>query len=130
MIELTIDGITVEAAEGQTIFEAAQAAGIEIPTLCHDPKLKPVGVCRLCAVDVGERTLTASCVRKIERDMKVTTQTDEIRSHRRTLVDLLMADQPDPQSDARESALGDNQLLALAHEFDAWGAEWKGPDKE
>ena len=130
MIELTIDGITVEAAEGQTIFEAAQAAGIEIPTLCHDPKLKPVGVCRLCAVDVGERTLTASCVRKVEGDMKVITQTDEIKSHRRMLVDLLMADQPEPQSDARESALGDNQLLALADEFDAWGAEWKGQDKE
>ena len=66
MIELKINGKTIQAVEGQTIFEAAQAAGIEIPTLCHDPKLNPVGVCRVCVVDTGERTLAAACVRKVE----------------------------------------------------------------
>jgi NADH dehydrogenase/NADH:ubiquinone oxidoreductase subunit G len=63
MIRLTIDGVQVEVAEGTTLWEAARARGIEIPVLCHDPRLRPVGVCRLCVVDVGERTLAAACVR-------------------------------------------------------------------
>ncbi|MFP6640305.1 MAG: 2Fe-2S iron-sulfur cluster-binding protein, partial [Myxococcota bacterium] len=47
MIELSIDGKKIQAPEGATIFEAARSAGIDIPVLCHDPKLNPVGVCRL-----------------------------------------------------------------------------------
>ena len=47
-MKLTIDGVEIEADEGQTIIEAAAAAGIEIPTLCHTPGLDPVGVCRMC----------------------------------------------------------------------------------
>ena len=125
MIELKINGKTIQAVEGQTIFEAAQAAGIEIPTLCHDPKLNPVGVCRVCVVDTGERTLAAACVRKVEPEMDVKTDTQEVTSHRRTLINLLMADQPDLESDPRQSSLGDNQLIALAQDLDAWGADWK-----
>ena len=125
MIELKINGKTIQAVEGQTIFEAAQAAGIEIPTLCHDPKLNPVGVCRVCVVDTGERTLAAACVRKVEPEMDVKTDTQEVTSHRRTLINLLMADQPDLESDPRQSSLGDNQLIALAQDLDAWGGDWK-----
>ena len=63
MIELTIDGVRVSVAEGTTLYEAAKGAGIEIPVLCHDDRYDPVGVCRMCTVDVGERTLAAACVR-------------------------------------------------------------------
>ena len=63
-MKLTIDGIEIEADEGATIFEAAASAGIEIPTLCHTPGLDPVGVCRMCVVDVGERVKAAACVRE------------------------------------------------------------------
>ncbi len=125
MIRMSIDGITVEVPEGTTIFDAAQSAGINIPALCHDPKLDPVGVCRLCSVDIGERTLAAACVRKVETGMEVKTQTPEIDGHRSTLVDLLMSDQPNPETDPRESTLGDNQLLALARQYDTWGTAWK-----
>jgi len=51
-ITLTIDGQVVEAEAGMTILEAAEEAGIYIPTLCHDPDLKPYGGCRLCIVQV------------------------------------------------------------------------------
>ncbi len=129
MIELTIDGVRVSVAEGTTLYEAAKGAGIEIPVLCHDDRYDPVGVCRMCTVDVGERTLAAACVRVCEPDMEVKTRTTEIEGHRRNLVDLLMADQPDPESDARESSLGDNALLAMARQYDAWGSEW-GPGPE
>ena len=47
-VTLTIDGRELTVPEGTTLFDAAREAGIEIPTLCHDPKLEPVGVCRMC----------------------------------------------------------------------------------
>ena len=46
MIKLTIDGKQVTVPGGSTVLEAAQAAGIEIPTLCHHPALTPTGSCR------------------------------------------------------------------------------------
>ena len=126
MIELTIDGVPVKVAEGTTLFDAAREAGIDIPVLCHDPRLDPAGVCRLCSVDIGERTLVAACVRPCEAGMEVKTVTPEIETHRRKLVDLLMADQPGPENDPRESTLGDNALLALARRYDAWGQDLPG----
>ena len=62
MITLSIDGKPVTVPEGTTIWEAAKKSGIDIPVLCHDPKLRPVGVCRMCVVDIGGRVLAASCV--------------------------------------------------------------------
>ncbi|MDD3851512.1 MAG: 2Fe-2S iron-sulfur cluster-binding protein, partial [Firmicutes bacterium] len=48
MINLTIDGIQVQVPQGQTILQAAQSIGIDIPTLCYDPRLRPDGACRMC----------------------------------------------------------------------------------
>jgi formate dehydrogenase major subunit len=120
-VRLEIDGRAVEVPEGTSVWEAARRAGIEIPALCHDPRLEPVGVCRICLVDVGERALAASCVRACEPGMRVRTATPEIEAHRATLTELLMSDQPDPERDARESALGDNQLHHLARRYQSWG---------
>ena len=116
MIRLSIDGQTVEVPEGTRIWEAARAAGIEIPVLCHDPRLSPVGVCRMCVVDVGERALTTSCTRTCESGMSVETDSPEIEGHRKMLTGLLMSDQPDPNEDRREATRGDNELLALARQ--------------
>ena len=86
MITLEIDDAVVSVPAGTTIWEAAAAAGVEIPVLCHDRRLRPVGVCRVCVVDVGERVLAASCVRPCESGMKVRTATDEVEQHRKQLV--------------------------------------------
>ncbi len=124
MIELTIDGRRVQVAEGTTLIEAARQAGIDVPALCHDPRLEPVGVCRMCVVDVGERALAAACVRTCRAGMQVTTTNAAIESDRRRLVDLLMADQPAPEHDARERSIGGNRLLELARRYDVWGRDW------
>jgi formate dehydrogenase major subunit len=121
MIELRIDGRDVRVPEGTTIWEAARQAGIEIPVLCHDPRMRPVGVCRMCVVEVGARTLAAACVRACEPGMIVSTTGAELDAHRACLTELLMSDQGDPALDARERALGDNALLALARRYSAWG---------
>ncbi len=94
-VTLTIDGSRITASAGATIWEAARSAGIDIPTLCHDPKLQPVAVCRVCAVDVeGSRILPAACIRQVEEGMVVRTDTGRVRRARRTLVELLQSGQP------------------------------------
>ena len=129
-MKLTIDGVEIEADEGQTIIEAAAAAGIDIPTLCHTPGLDPVGVCRMCVVDVGERVKAAACVRECQPGMTVTTDSPELERHRAMLTDLLMSDQPNaPAEDRRESALEDNELVALARRFGVDGSRFPGPDE-
>ena len=113
MIELEIDGRSLSVPPGTSVWDAARAAGIEIPVLCHDARLAPVGVCRVCVVDVGERVLAAACVRECEPGMVVKTATEEVEQHRKQLVELLMADQPAVADDAREQTLGDGELRAL-----------------
>ncbi|MDH3519098.1 MAG: 2Fe-2S iron-sulfur cluster-binding protein, partial [Myxococcales bacterium] len=120
-IELTIDGLRVEVHEGATIWEAARSRGIEIPVLCHDSRLDPVGVCRMCVVDVGERVLAASCVRRCAPGMEVKTSTPEVELHRKMLTELLMSDQPTEAEDPKESTVGGNALLDLARRYDARG---------
>ncbi len=117
-IQLTIDGqpVAIDQVRGETttIFEAAQKCGIAIPTLCHQQNEKPVGVCRMCVVDIGQRVYAASCVRLIEPKMVVKTATDDIKSVRRTLLELLIADHPSPC--ARQKLSADCELERLAAE--------------
>ena len=117
-IKLTIDGKNVTTSQGSTIWQAAQASGIEIPVLCHDSRFDPVGVCRMCVVDVGGRVLAAACVRAAEEGMTVVTHGAQIDRHRKMLTELLMADQPSPANDARQTTTGDNQLHTLAKRYD------------
>ena len=84
-VTFTIDGREVTAPEGATIWEAAKAAGIDIPVLCHDERFDPVGVCRMCVVDVGTPAFAASCVRACESGMQVKTNTPELERSRATL---------------------------------------------
>ena len=81
-VSLTIDGRELTVPEGTTIWQAAKDAGIEIPVLCHDERYDPVGVCRMCVVDVGARVYAASCVRPCEDGMEVKTDTPELERNR------------------------------------------------
>jgi CRP-like cAMP-binding protein/Fe-S-cluster-containing dehydrogenase component len=115
MIELTVDGKKVSVPEGTSVFDAARLHNVEIPTLCHQQNERPIGVCRLCVVDVGARVLTASCVRPAEPGMVVNTNSDQVRQARRTLVELLMTDHASPC--ARERQSGDCELEGLAKQY-------------
>src|SRR5690242_21231190 len=112
-VTLTIDGREVTAPEGATIWQAAKAAGVDIPVLCHDERYDPVGVCRMCVVDTGGRVLAAACVRPCEDGMEVKTDTDEVRRNRATLTELLISDQPARAEDPKQTKTADNQLLDL-----------------
>jgi len=87
---LTIDGKECPARPGQTILEVARANGIDIPTLCHDPRLPAYGSCLICVVEIeGSRTLVPSCSRKLEDGMEITTGSDRARHSRRLVMELL-----------------------------------------
>jgi CRP-like cAMP-binding protein len=111
-IQLTIDGQALTVPAGTTIFDAARMNGIAIPTLCHQQNESPVGVCRLCVVDIGQRVYAASCVRQVEPGMNVKTNADGVLSARHTLIELLMSDHPSPC--ARQQQSGDCELERLA----------------
>ena len=115
-VTLTLDGRPVTVPAGTTIWEAAKAVGTDIPALCHSPKLRPVGVCRMCVVDVGGRVLAASCVRACEEGMKVETGSPKVEKQRRMLTALLLADHPSPCD--KERTTRDCELEALGRKYD------------
>jgi bidirectional [NiFe] hydrogenase diaphorase subunit len=90
---LEVDGRTITALDGQTIFSAAWENGIRIPRLCHLGALSDVGACRLCLVEIeGQKKLQPSCITKVTEDMVVRTSTPALRSHRRLILELLFAE--------------------------------------
>lgn len=89
-ITLTIDGVKVRAAPGTNILDAALAHDIYIPHLCHHPDLEPVGVCRLCLVELEGRGQTVACRAPVEEGMVVRTSNRQIDLARRVAVELLL----------------------------------------
>jgi len=95
---LQIDGREVKATEEMTILEAAQNAGIVIPTLCHHEKLEPYGACRICTVEVearGRTNLVAACLYPIEQNLVVRTRSERVDKTRKVLLELMLAHAPD-----------------------------------
>lgn len=97
-ILLQIDGKEVEAKEGMTVLEAAQSAGISIPTLCHHEKLEPYGGCRICTVEVEVRSwtkLVVACLYPVEENLVVRTRSEKVDRIRKMILELLLAHAPD-----------------------------------
>jgi predicted molibdopterin-dependent oxidoreductase YjgC len=95
MINLTIDGKQIEVAEGTTVLEAAKQLGIDVPTLCHDDRLKPFGACRLCIVEIaGMPKPVTSCTTPAAAGMEVQTKSARLYRLRKTTVELLLSDHP------------------------------------
>ncbi len=92
-VRFILNGNTVEAKAGSTILEAAQQFGIDIPTLCHDPRLKPTTACRLCIVNVeGARGALPACSTPVVENMVVNTNTEDLVSSRKMALSLLLSD--------------------------------------
>jgi predicted molibdopterin-dependent oxidoreductase YjgC len=92
MINLTIDGQDTSVPEGTTILKAAEAIGIEIPTICFHDYCTANALCRICVVEVdGSRTLTPACVGQVSQGMNVHTTSDRIVRVRRTILEMLHA---------------------------------------
>jgi len=97
-IAFTLDGRDVTARPGETLWEVARREGTTLPHLCHKPApgYRPDGNCRACMVEIeGERVLAPSCCRAPAEGMVVHTDTPRAEKARATVLELLLADQPE-----------------------------------
>jgi len=91
MAKLTLDNRKVEVEPGSTILDAARKLGIDIPTLCFHEGYRPSTSCLACVVKIDGR-LVPSCATVAREEMKVESETDEVRQARRTALELLLSD--------------------------------------
>ena len=92
MVNLKINGQTVQVIEGTRVLDAAQHMGIKIPTLCYHKDLSPYGGCRLCIVDVkGARVPMTSCTLPVSEGMEIETESPKIIESRKMILKLLLS---------------------------------------
>ena len=95
-VDFTLDQRPLKAFEGETIFQAARRAGVEIPHLCHKEGYRPDGNCRACVVEIqGERTLAPSCCRAVSAGMQVQAASPRARKSQAMVLEMLLSDMPD-----------------------------------
>lgn len=129
MLTVTIDGIKVQVPAGSTILDAAQKAGVDIPTLCYLKDINVVGVCRVCVVEVeGAKSLQAACVTPASDGMVVRANTPAVREARKTVLELIISNHPYECLTCQRS--GNCELQAMADRFNIRGIEYEGEKSE
>lgn len=113
-IRLVVDGVEIEASPGQTILEAAEAAGIYIPRLCHKSGLEPFGSCRVCTVVVNGRFQSA-CTQPVAEGMVIENDTEKLLAIRRDIIEMLLVEGNHFCMFCEKS--GNCELQALAYRF-------------
>jgi NADH-quinone oxidoreductase subunit G len=94
-VNITVDGKKVTAPAGTLLIEACKAVGIEVPSFCYYPNLSPQGACRMCLVKIEKMPkLQTACTTTITEGMAVTTESDEIRQARKSMVEMLLGNHP------------------------------------
>ncbi len=115
-IKLKIDGIDAEVEKGRTILEAAQSAGVKIPTLCHDRRLIPFGACRLCVVQQkGKSELLPACFTPAKEGVEITTHSPEILESRKLQLQFILLNHP--MICPRCEKEGECELQKLVYEY-------------
>lgn len=95
MIKAIINGQPCEFDEGVSILEASGTLGVNIPTLCNDERLKPIGSCRMCLVQVeGKAHPVTACNTPLVDGMVISTHTPSLENERRMLLRMLAQDHP------------------------------------
>jgi NADH-quinone oxidoreductase subunit G len=117
LINLFIDDVAVSVPKGTLIVDAAKQAGIDIPVFCYHPKLKPVGMCRMCLVQVGRvkidrgtgqpvldaegnpeiawgPKLETSCTTPVEPGMRVNTKNEVVKTAQKDVLEFLLTSHP------------------------------------
>ena len=84
MVNIKIDGVSMQVPEGITILEAARSANIKIPTLCYLKDINEIGACRMCVVEIkGARALQAACVYPVAEGLEILTNSEKVRKARK-----------------------------------------------
>jgi len=91
-VNIVLNGINTTAHKGEYILDVARRHGIDIPTLCHDPRLEPYSSCYVCVVEIeGQRNLQPSCSTRVAEGMKINTDNSRVHKARKTALDLIMS---------------------------------------
>jgi NADH-quinone oxidoreductase subunit G len=95
-VTLVVDGVEVQAPEGEMLVDAAKGGDVEIPVFCYEPKLgEPVGACRMCLVEIeGIPKLQTACSTPIRDGMVVYTRTDRVIAAQNSVVEFLLVNHP------------------------------------
>ncbi len=92
---ITVDGKKVTAPAGTLLIEACKTVGIEVPSFCYYPNLSLQGACRMCLVKIEKMPkLQTACTTVIGEGMIVTTESDEIKQARKSMVEMLLGNHP------------------------------------
>jgi NADH-quinone oxidoreductase subunit G len=117
LVTLQIDGRQVQVPEGTLIVDAAKLAGVDIPVFCYHPKMEPVGMCRMCLVEIGRPLrdratgellleedgnprlqfgpkLETACTTPVSEGMVVLGQTDKVKAGRKDVLEFLLTSHP------------------------------------
>ena len=95
LVQITIDGKTVEVVKGEMLIKAAQEHGTYIPRFCYHERMKPVGMCRMCLVEVeGIRGLPPACTLPVADGMVVNTVNDAVKDAQDGVLELLLVNHP------------------------------------
>lgn len=116
---MKLDGELVTFTLGETIYAVAARHGKSIPTLCYDPRLKPFGACRLCAVEIRGARPVASCTALAQLDIDVITESERIDRHRKTLLELVASENGGAVTVDPLRGYASQELGELIQRFDA-----------
>jgi len=95
LIDVTIDNVCIQVPAGSSLLQAAEKAGIKIPTLCYHPDQSLKAVCRVCVVEIeGQRLLQPACTYPVFQGMQVRTNSPSVREARQTIVELMLSSHP------------------------------------
>jgi len=127
---LKLDGRDVEFTPGETLYEISQRHRKDVPTLCYDQRLEAFGACRLCVVEVeGIRNPVASCTTEAQPGMVVKTTSDGLERHRKTLMELVVSENPpDSHVNGVDPLRGyaSQELVTLARRYGVDGTRFEG----
>ena len=94
-MKASINGQQYQFNDGISVLDACRSAGIAIPTLCHDARLKPIGSCRMCLVEIeGKSRPVAACNTLLTDGISISTNTPALENERRMILRMLAQDHP------------------------------------
>ena len=104
MVNLTINGVDLQVPHGELIVEAVKRIGLEIPVFCYHPRMDPVGMCRMCLVEVGFKQPDGSirmmpkpqagCTLPASEGMVIVTDSESVHRDRKGVLEFLLANHP------------------------------------
>jgi formate dehydrogenase major subunit len=125
-VNITINGRAIHARSGQTVWEAAEAAGVDIPALCHHPALQPEGACRVCLVEIQQqRTLQPACTFPVFEGMVIRTESERVVAARQFALQMIFSERTHycmfcPASGSDSTTDCELQKLAYRYGMTCW----------